>query len=126
MHLHYAMSPTLNESTALRRFECDNVVEIHNRIMFNFYLGLPQLYHWVTVGTIGNYNMLVCNLLAAVVTVGLQRHVLHYTTARYACVSVSFCLCLGEFDVSDQLWHIKQPSPHIITEFKYCSEHLTS
>ena len=38
------MSPALNESTVLQCFERSNVVEIHNRIMFDFYLGLPKLF----------------------------------------------------------------------------------
>ena len=38
------MSPTLNGNTALQRFEHSNVVEIHNRMMFDFYLGLPHMY----------------------------------------------------------------------------------
>ena len=36
------MSPALSWSTALQRFECGNAVEIRNRIMFNFYPGLPH------------------------------------------------------------------------------------
>ena len=38
------MSPTLNGSSALQRFEHGNAVEVRNRIMFNFYLGLPQMF----------------------------------------------------------------------------------
>ena len=37
------MSPALNRSTALLCFERANTVEIHNRIMFDFYPGLPQI-----------------------------------------------------------------------------------
>ena len=37
------MSPTLNGSSALQRFERSNTVEISNGIMFDFYPGLPQL-----------------------------------------------------------------------------------
>ena len=37
------MSPTLNRSTALQRFEHGNAVEICNRIMFDFYPGLPHM-----------------------------------------------------------------------------------
>ena len=36
------MSPALSRNTALQRFECGNAVEIRNRIMFNFYPGLPH------------------------------------------------------------------------------------
>ena len=39
------MSPTLNGSSVLQRFECGNVVEIRNRIMFDFYPGLPHISH---------------------------------------------------------------------------------
>ena len=38
------MSPTLNGSTVLQRFERGNAVEIRNGIMFDFYLGLPHMY----------------------------------------------------------------------------------
>ena len=37
------MSPALNGSSALQRFECGNAIEIRNGIMFDFYPGLPQL-----------------------------------------------------------------------------------
>ena len=37
-----SMSPVLNGSFALEHFERDNVIEIRNRIMFDFYPGLPQ------------------------------------------------------------------------------------
>ena len=36
------MSPILSGSSALQRFEFGNTVEIRNRIMFDFYLGLPH------------------------------------------------------------------------------------
>ena len=38
------MSPTLNGSFALQHFEHGNAVELHNKIMFNFYPGLPHNY----------------------------------------------------------------------------------
>ena len=38
------MSPTYNRSFAfIQHFENGNVIEMHNRIMFNFYLGLPHV-----------------------------------------------------------------------------------
>ena len=37
------MSPALNRNTALQHFKRSNAVMIHNRIMFNFYPGLPHL-----------------------------------------------------------------------------------
>ena len=36
------MSPALNGSFALQRFECGNTVELRNGIMFDFYPGLPH------------------------------------------------------------------------------------
>ena len=38
------MSPALNGSTALQRFERGKVVDICNRIMFDFYPGLPHIH----------------------------------------------------------------------------------
>ena len=35
--------PTLNGSSGLQWFKCDNMVEICNEIMFNFYPGLPHM-----------------------------------------------------------------------------------
>ena len=37
------MSPALNGSTALQRFERSNASEIRNGIMFDFYPGLPYM-----------------------------------------------------------------------------------
>ena len=37
------MSPALNNSSALERFECRNAIEIRNGIMFDFYPGLPHM-----------------------------------------------------------------------------------
>ena len=41
------MSPTLNGSSAIRRFEGNDAIEIRNGITFEFYTGLPHMYiHW--------------------------------------------------------------------------------
>jgi len=37
------MSPALKGSSALQRFERSNAIEIRNRIMFDFYPGLPHV-----------------------------------------------------------------------------------
>ena len=37
------MSPTLNESSAIRRFEPSDTIKICNRMFFDFYTGLPQI-----------------------------------------------------------------------------------
>ena len=38
------MSPTLNESSAIRRFEGNNAIKIRNKMTFKFYTGLPHIY----------------------------------------------------------------------------------
>ena len=43
MHLRCGCEPTLNGSSVLQRFEHSNVVEIRNRIVFDFYPGLPHI-----------------------------------------------------------------------------------
>ena len=43
INLHSAMSPALNGGAALQHFDYGNTVEICNRLMFDFYLGLPQM-----------------------------------------------------------------------------------
>ena len=44
-HVYTAhISPTLNGSSVVEHFERSNGIEIHNEIMFNFYLGLPHNY----------------------------------------------------------------------------------
>ena len=37
------MSPALNGSSAIRCFKGSNVIEIHDRITFDFYTGLPHV-----------------------------------------------------------------------------------
>ena len=37
------MSSTLDSSLMLQHFKCANTIKIHNRLMFNFYLGLPLM-----------------------------------------------------------------------------------
>ena len=38
------MSPALNGSSSLERFERSNAIEIRNGIVFDFYPGLPHIY----------------------------------------------------------------------------------
>ena len=43
-HVHTArMSPALNGSSALQRFERSNAIELRNGILFDFYPGLPHI-----------------------------------------------------------------------------------
>ena len=37
------MSPALNGSLTIRRFEGSDAIEIHDRITFDFYTGLPHM-----------------------------------------------------------------------------------
>ena len=41
------MSPALNGSSAIRRFEGSDAIEIRNGITFDFYTGLPHMLHTV-------------------------------------------------------------------------------
>ena len=38
------MSPALNGSSAIWRFKHSNAIEIHDRITFDFYMGLPHMH----------------------------------------------------------------------------------
>ena len=38
-------SPALSRSSMLQCFERGNMIEIHNKILFEFHLGLPQMYY---------------------------------------------------------------------------------
>ena len=40
------MSPALNGSSAIRRFERSDAIEIHDGITFDFYTGLPHMYYF--------------------------------------------------------------------------------
>ena len=42
------MSPALNRSSAIRRFEGNDAIEIRDGITFDFYMGLPHM-HSVTI-----------------------------------------------------------------------------
>ena len=39
------MSPTLNRSSAIRRFKRGNAIETRDGITFDFYTGLPHILH---------------------------------------------------------------------------------
>ena len=41
------MSPALNGSSAIRRFEGSDAIEIRDRITFDFYTGLPHILYIV-------------------------------------------------------------------------------
>ena len=48
-HIYTArLSPTFSRSSALEHFERSNASEIRNKIMFDFYLGLPHMLNTVT------------------------------------------------------------------------------
>ena len=50
------MSPALNGSSTLERFERSNTSEIRNAIMFDFYPGLPHMY-FLCVETVSLHNV---------------------------------------------------------------------
>ena len=41
------MSPALNGSSAIQRFEGNDAIEIHDGITFDFYTGLPHMYLYI-------------------------------------------------------------------------------
>ena len=43
------MSPALNGNTALQCLECGNMIEIHNKIMLDFYPGLPHILNGIEI-----------------------------------------------------------------------------
>ena len=46
MHLHSVYEPhPYNRSSMLQHFKCSHMIEIHNRILFNFYPGLPHMHN---------------------------------------------------------------------------------
>ena len=66
------MSPALNGSSAIRRFERSDAIEIRNRITFDFYTGLPHMRLWGP-GWIGHHiyrrqetNIIVCDVADSV------------------------------------------------------------
>ena len=54
------MSPTLNESSAIRRFEGSDAIVIRGGITFDFYTGLPHMQMLHEKDTCGYYQ---CKLL---------------------------------------------------------------
>ena len=65
------MSPALNGSSTLERFERSDASEIRNRIMFDFYPGLPHVYHLIIAKSHTHLN--VKNIIA----VGIVTHAVH-------------------------------------------------
>ena len=49
------MSPPLNGSSAIRYFEGSDAIEIRDRIIFELYMGLPQM--WQSHVEIENYSI---------------------------------------------------------------------
>ena len=61
------MSPALNGSSALQRFEHSNAIEIRNGIMFDFYLGLPHMSNSLYMYLYANWtNLLVTKKIKVV------------------------------------------------------------
>ena len=58
------MSPALNRSSAIRRFEGSNAIEIRDGITFDFYMGLPHmhpaLHHNVNMGSVVELAGYIC------------------------------------------------------------------
>ena len=47
------MSPALNGSSAIRRFEGSDAIEMRDGITFDFYTGLPHIYYGIQIFFMG-------------------------------------------------------------------------
>ena len=70
------MSPSLNGSSLIRRFEGSDAIEICNRISFDFYTGLPHICLWWVCEIVcenavflAHINVIVCVWMLFVVLV---------------------------------------------------------
>ena len=54
------MSPALNGSSVLQRFEHSNAIKIRNGIMFDFYPGLPHMWYIGVYRVNYSYNQVHC------------------------------------------------------------------
>ena len=59
------MSPALNGSSAIRRFEGSDAIEIRDGITFDFYMGLPHIHYLVGEKAIWLDIARVCNRMPA-------------------------------------------------------------
>ena len=81
------MSPALNGSSALQRFERSNVIEIHNGIMFDFYPGLPHMPSLLSMASlpVQQWSSLcpVSILSLQLYLAGWQVHVLYWPNTKH-------------------------------------------
>ena len=55
------MSPALNRSSAIRRFEGSDAIEIRDGITFDFYTGLPHMPNHLVYASSSYTVLLYCN-----------------------------------------------------------------
>ena len=69
------MSPAFNRSSALHHFKCGKTIEIHNRIMLDFYPRLLLSYWWPILHAVHSLNRLTnVNLfLASFISIPIQK-----------------------------------------------------
>ena len=112
-HVYTArMNLALHASSALERFEHSNAIEIHNRIMFDFYPGLPhvciQMWAWSTsrrsivswMSGMPKHDLLVCTQEFALcgytimIKLTVLVHTYVYTYSTWLALSVGCVLSL--------------------------------
>ena len=81
------MSPTLNGSSAIRRFERSVAIEIRDGITFDFYLGLPHIICFLTAYTFKKDAEIMCILCMYVLVVHEDWH--PFKVARFPVFSRS-------------------------------------
>lgn len=69
------MSPAFNRSSALHHFKCGKTIEIHNRVMLDFYPGLLLSYWWPIFHAVHSLNRFTnANLLlASIISIPTQK-----------------------------------------------------
>ena len=124
------MSPTLNGSSALQRFERGNTVKIHNR-MFDFYPGLPHM--WWSRVEIEHYSVtyliaLPCPKLRASIKGGAHTRCIDVSIYRM-CTSPAFngssaLQCFKCSEIHNRILDFYPGLPHI-TVCKCIVKHAT-
>ena len=69
--------PTLNRNSAVQHFERSDSVEIHDRIIYNFYTGLSHVHSFIyaSVAAAADYAQnCVCAMCACLLLGGLLEH----------------------------------------------------
>ena len=75
------MSPALNGSSAIRRFEGSDAIEIRDGITFDFYMGLPHVHCTL----MGNTELKIPSLLLSTLARGFKWGIYSCNVRAYVC-----------------------------------------